>query len=134
MTTSAVNSISNFMSDISTQEIKKVKINGETELRNTVKSPDTFETKSENNDLLRVINDKVALQNAETAVNKSLLSYFNEKISFSIDDKTQKTVIKIIDKKTEEVVKQYPAQEFLDMVHALNKAAKIVLKDLPKYM
>ena len=84
MTTSAVNSISNFMSDISTQEIKKVKINGETELRNTVKSPDTFETKSENNDLLRVINDKVALQNAETAVNKSLLSYFNEKISFSI--------------------------------------------------
>ena len=134
MTTSSVNPISNFMADVSTQEIKKVKLSNETETKSPVTSSEYIQSKSEKTDLLRVINDELALKNAENAVNESLLSYFNEKISFSIDDKTQKTVIKIIDKKTDEVVKQYPAQEFLDMVHALNKAAKLVLKDIPKYM
>jgi len=134
MTTSSVNPISNFMADFSSQKTVKVKLGTQTETKSSVSFEETNPFKSENAALLKVSNNELALKNAEKAVNESLLSYFNEKISFYIDEKTQKTVIKIIDKQTEEVVKQYPAQEFLDMVYALNKAAKLVLKDLPKYM
>jgi flagellar protein FlaG len=78
--------------------------------------------------------DQQALKRAEVAINDALLSRLNQKLSFSIDENTGKTVIKILDKQTDEVVKQFPPQEFLDMVYNLNKAASVVLKDMPRYI
>lgn len=80
------------------------------------------------------IEDQQSLQRAEVAINDALLSRLNQKLSFSIDENTGKTVIKILDKQTDEVVKQFPPQEFLDMVYNLNKAAAVVLKDMPRYI
>jgi flagellar protein FlaG len=135
MTTSAVNPTSTFMADIATQEVKNIKVPNKVDSQIGIKSPDTIQSNTTSkDDLSNSVNEEFALKKAEQAVNDSLLSYFTEKISFEIDEKTRKTVIKIIDKESGEVVKQYPAQAFLDMVHALNTAAKLVLKDLPKYM
>ncbi|TNE68915.1 flagellar protein FlaG [bacterium] len=80
------------------------------------------------------LEDAESLKKAEVAINEALLSRLNQKLSFSVDENTGRTVIKILDKQTEEVVKQFPPQEFLDMVYSLNKAASVILKDLPKYI
>ncbi len=54
------------------------------------------------------------------------------KLEFSKDKETGKIVVKIIDQNTDKVIRQVPAQEFLDIVHSMNKAAKELLKRLPK--
>jgi len=54
------------------------------------------------------------------------------KLEFSKDQETGKIVVKIIDQNTDKVIRQVPPQEFLDIVHSMNKAAKELLKRLPK--
>lgn len=54
------------------------------------------------------------------------------KLEFSKDKETGKIVVKIIDQNTDKVIRQVPPQEFLDIVHSMNKAAKELLKRLPK--
>ena len=40
---------------------------------------------------------------------------------FSIDDDTGKTVVKIVDSTTQEVIKQIPSEEILSIAKALDK-------------
>lgn len=54
------------------------------------------------------------------------------KLEFSKDSETGKIVVKIIDQNTDKVIRQVPPQEFLNIVHNMNKAAKELLKRLPK--
>ena len=54
------------------------------------------------------------------------------KLEFSKDSQTGKIVVKIIDKNTDKVIRQVPAQEFLNIVHNMNKVAQELLKRLPK--
>jgi len=58
----------------------------------------------------------------------------NRRIEFSKDDETGKTIIKIINTETEEVVRQVPPQEFLNFVRNLNKVAEEIFKGLPKFI
>lgn len=88
----------------------------------------------QNKENAKTSDDAAVLKKAETAINELVLSKLNQKLTFEIDELTKRTVIKIVDKKTDEVIKQIPAQEFLDMVHNLNKAASIIFKDYPKYV
>jgi flagellar protein FlaG len=44
-------------------------------------------------------------------------------LSFRVDKSTGKTVIKIMDAQTEEVVRQYPPEEILDMAASLKDLA-----------
>lgn len=80
------------------------------------------------------VKEQQYLQSAEVAINDALLSRLNHKLAFSIDENTGKTVIQILDKQTDEVVKQIPPQEFLDMIYNLNKVAAVVLKNMPRYI
>ena len=79
------------------------------------------------------INDEQILKKTELALNEALFNNLNQKIGFDKDEKTGKTIIVIKDKETDEVIKQIPPQHFLDLVYSLNKAASVVLKDLPRY-
>lgn len=54
------------------------------------------------------------------------------KLEFSKDSKTGKIVVKIIDQNTDKVIRQVPPQEFLNIVHNMNKVAQELLKRLPK--
>lgn len=85
-------------------------------------------------DNVKSTDDIAVLKKAESAINELVLSKLNQKMTFEVDEKTDRTIIKIVDKQTNEVIKQIPAQEYLDMVYNLNKAAAIIFKDFPKYV
>lgn len=92
------------------------------------------ESKSEDSAQQQKLEDDKRLARAEVAINEALFSKLNEKMTFSIDDDTGKTVIKIIDKTTDELIRQIPPQQFLDMVHNFNKLAAEITKNLPKFI
>ncbi|MCE2595598.1 flagellar protein FlaG [Motilimonas cestriensis] len=62
--------------------------------------------------------DKVDVEDAISTVHKFIDS--NKRgVSFSIDDSTEKMVIKVIDKNTNETVKQMPSEEFLKIAEKI---------------
>lgn len=50
-------------------------------------------------------------------------------LRFSIDESSRRTVIKVFDAETDEVIRQIPAEEILNMVNRLNEVSGILLKD-----
>lgn len=61
-------------------------------------------------------------------INKAIQSLTNG-LEFSIDDSTKKNVVKVVDSKTKEVLRQFPSQEVLDIAKALDKLQGVLLKD-----
>lgn len=60
-----------------------------------------------------------ALDEAVKAVN-NFVNSINNSLEFSIDDATGKTVVKVIDIETKEVIKQFPSEEVLAIAKALD--------------
>jgi flagellar protein FlaG len=50
-------------------------------------------------------------------------------ISFSIDSDSGRSVVKVIDRSTQEVIRQIPSQEFLEMSKALDRLQGLLLKN-----
>ncbi|MDH5361091.1 MAG: flagellar protein FlaG [Gammaproteobacteria bacterium] len=49
-------------------------------------------------------------------------------LSFSIEKESGKTVIRVVDSATDELVRQIPSEEFLELAKALEKAKGILLQ------
>jgi flagellar protein FlaG len=49
-------------------------------------------------------------------------------IKFSIDEDSGRTVVKVIDRETQDVIRQIPSQEMLDLAKALDKLQGLLLK------
>ena len=49
-------------------------------------------------------------------------------IKFSIDEDSGRTVIKVIDRETKDVIRQIPSQEVLDLAQALGKLQGLLIK------
>lgn len=49
-------------------------------------------------------------------------------IKFSIDEDSGRTVVKVIDRETKEIIRQIPSQEMLDLAQALNKLQGLLIK------
>ena len=49
-------------------------------------------------------------------------------IEFSIDEDSVRTVVKVIDRETEEVIRQIPSQEMLDLAQALDKLQGLLIR------
>ena len=69
-------------------------------------------------------------QQLDEAVNavRDFVNSVNNSLSFSIDDDTGKTVVKVIDASTKEVIKQFPSEEMLAMARALNDIKGLLLQ------
>lgn len=50
-------------------------------------------------------------------------------LSFSIDDATGKTVVKVSDANTGEIIRQIPSEELLDIARSLDKLQGMLLRD-----
>jgi uncharacterized FlaG/YvyC family protein len=74
------------------------------------------------------------LDESSEAINTALFERTNQKLKFSEDEKTGKMIIQIVDKESEDVIRQIPAQQFLDLIYNINKVASAVLKDLPRFV
>ena len=67
----------------------------------------------------------------EQAVGKiqEAVSHLAQNLQFSIDEDTGKTVIKVMDVQTQEVIRQIPSQEAITIARTLDKIQGLLLND-----
>ncbi len=66
------------------------------------------------------------LEQAVENLNQALQNIRRE-LRFSVDDDTGRTVVKVINAETDEVVRQIPSEQLLDAVRHLNQQAGLLL-------
>lgn len=57
------------------------------------------------------------------------LKIFNTKLAFSIDDKTKKTVVKIIDESNNEVIRQIPPEYLLKISQRISELLGLIVDE-----
>ena len=72
--------------------------------------------------------DRGTVEKAVEKLNQST-QFTSQGLRFSIDDETGKTVIKVIDSATENVVRQIPTVDALALAHAIDKMKGMLLRD-----
>lgn len=60
-------------------------------------------------------------------INKSLQT-LNQDIVFSVDHDSQRTIVKVVDEKTKEVIRQIPTPEALEIAKALDTVKGLLIK------
>lgn len=75
-------------------------------------------------------NEPVAREQVEKAVEdvQRFVETMNNSLQFSIDDESGRTVVKVIDRQTEEVLRQIPSEEMLDIARALGKLKGLLVE------
>lgn len=68
------------------------------------------------------------LQKAVDAMNE-FVTPLNNSLAFSVDEDSGRTVVKVIDRVTDEVVRQIPSQEALDIARALDKFRGMLIQE-----
>jgi len=93
----------------------------ETEARTTVST--NLQTQSSTGEK----SDRGTLEEVVKAVN-DFVKPFNDTLSFSIDEDTGTTVVKVIDTETDTVIKQMPSEEMLALAKALDQLQGLLVK------
>lgn len=71
--------------------------------------------------------NREALDSAVSSMN-DLLGTLGHSLRFNIDDETGKTIVKVMDSQTQEVIKQIPTEEMLAIAKALDKLQGLLVK------
>lgn len=58
-----------------------------------------------------------------------VLAAFSRDIRFSVDDETDKTVVKVVDSNTGEVIRQIPPESMLKLMHRIEKTLGLILDE-----
>lgn len=66
------------------------------------------------------------VQSAVDTLNKAM-KQINANVEFSIDEETKRTIIKVVESKTGEVVRQFPSEEILAISRAIDNMQKGLL-------
>jgi len=72
--------------------------------------------------------ERGAVEKAVEKLNQST-QFSSQGLRFSIDDETGKTVVKVIDSATENVLRQIPTVDALALAHAIDKMKGMLLRD-----
>lgn len=67
------------------------------------------------------------LLNAAKEANE-FISHVNDNLQFSVDDETGKTIIKVVDATTQEVIKQIPSEEMIAIAKAMDKLKGLLIQ------
>ena len=67
---------------------------------------------------------KQAVEKIQNSVDK-----LAQNLQFSIDEDTGKTVVKVLDSQTQEVIRQFPSEEAISIARALDKAQGLLFND-----
>ena len=69
-------------------------------------------------------------QPTQESVSKILeaLNPLARNLQFSIDDATGRTIVKVVDAKTNEVIRQIPSEDLLELAHSMNKLSGLFIK------
>ena len=71
--------------------------------------------------------DREELENAVKQVN-DFLKPINNSIQFNVDDDTGKTIVKVIDLATKDVIRQFPSEEMLAIASAIDKMKGLLIQ------
>lgn len=90
--------------------------------------------KAENKDAYNTSADSREIRQAENDKIKKAVEQFNKKMPhseavFGIHDETNRVMIKIVDKDTKEVIREYPPEETLDMIAKVWELAGIMVDE-----
>ena len=69
-----------------------------------------------------------AVENAVARLNENA-QFTAQGLRFSIDEESGKTVVKIVDSSTQEVLRQFPSAEALALSHSIDKMQGLLLRD-----
>jgi len=72
--------------------------------------------------------DQTSLSDAVKKLNDTV-SLFNSSLQFSIDKDTDTPVVKVVDKSTDEVIRQIPSEEALTIAKAIDQFKGLLIKD-----
>jgi flagellar protein FlaG len=64
---------------------------------------------------------------ALTTINATLKT-LQQGVEFTIDEKSRRTVVKVIDQETKQVLRQMPSQEILDIANALDRLQGLLIR------
>jgi len=64
-----------------------------------------------------------AIKNINTALQK-----LSQDIEFSVDDESNRTIVKVVDQQTKEVIRQMPSAEALEISKALDRVQGLLVK------
>lgn len=67
------------------------------------------------------------LEEAVQRVNE-FVQPFNNGLQFSLDDDTGKTIVKVIDKATDEIIRQFPSEEMLNIAKAIDTMKGLLIQ------
>lgn len=67
------------------------------------------------------------LENAVKQVN-DFLKPINNSIQFNLDDDTGKTIVKVVDVATKDIIRQFPSEEMLDIARAIDKMKGLLIQ------
>ncbi|SEN21855.1 flagellar protein FlaG [Nitrosomonas marina] len=90
---------------------------------NRINSSPNSVAKPEQNNQLDIPIEQAAEKIKETVNNLA------QNLKFSIDEDTGKTVIKVMDTQTQEVIRQIPSQEAISIARTLDKVQGLLLND-----
>ena len=68
------------------------------------------------------------VEDAVKSIN-SMMKSLSPNLEFSVDDETNRTVVKVVDKQTNEVIRQLPSQEALEIAKAVDHLQGLLIRE-----
>ena len=107
--------------------------NGESVLRSNVQTPAAVQSSQATSQTTETVSAPAAPATSEQILQalsdvQTALQPVARNLQFSLDDDTGRTVIKVIDTTTDEVIKQFPSEEILAISKALDQLQGLLIK------
>jgi flagellar protein FlaG len=82
-------------------------------------------------DAVQALKPVVDSKNVKQAVEKLNLAVqgFSDSLQFSVEEETKLSVVKLIDTKTKEVIRQFPSEEAISIAKAIDRFQGLLIKD-----
>ncbi|MBY0444357.1 MAG: flagellar protein FlaG [Burkholderiales bacterium] len=82
-------------------------------------------------DAVQALKPAVDSKDVKQAVEKLNLAVqgFSDSLQFSVEEETKLSVVKLIDTKTKEVIRQFPSEEAISIAKAIDRFQGLLIKD-----
>jgi flagellar protein FlaG len=82
-------------------------------------------------DAVQALKPAVEIKDVKQAVeklNQAVLGY-SDSLQFSVDEESKRPIVKLIDTKTKEVIRQFPSEEAISIAKAIDRFQGLLIKD-----
>lgn len=82
-------------------------------------------------DAVQALKPAVEIKDVKQAIeklNQAVLGY-SDSLQFSVDEESKRPIVKLIDTKTKEVIRQFPSEEAISIAKAIDRFQGLLIKD-----